>query len=305
MGIFGREKTEKELYDYYLAKFEKGVKCSVKFPDRSFHTLIVKLTNKGIEMGSTSPDILPWEEIREIKPSQENVKKISIHTRSSEEFVLVTSASIPNNVFSKILNDRIKYELTDRWCPYCMHNPPIIANYCDECGSELPKWSKIVLNEVKSCFDGTEMTVSVGTTGVVNRSIPETKGHSGLSGALIGGLLLGPIGAVAGAAATRNKQTVYKNEEKISFVENVKGFSFVKCSQEGIFIKELDITLPWKEMASCKAISNRNLTIEMISGYILMFNKNVQSIRNLYEIYSPDEMNRLKLFKSQINKDIV
>ena len=166
-----------------------------------------------------------WEEIRETKPIKENDRGIIIYTRSIGEFIITPRTSkISNDMLSNIFNHWVEYELADRFCPYCMHNPEFRAIYCDECGKKLPKWSRAVLTQIKSCFDGTEMNVSVGTSKVVKQTIPEKKGHSGIGGALAGGLLFGPVGAVAGAAATRNKQTVFKNEERLVLLKMLKVF---------------------------------------------------------------------------------
>ena len=53
-----------------------------------------------------------------------------------------------------------------------------------------------------------------------------------------------------------------------------------------------------------KASSPCNITIEMFSGYTFKFDKNVQAIRKLNELYSPDEISRLKAFKSNMNNGV-
>lgn len=112
--------------------------------------------------------------------------------------------------------------------------------------------------------------VSANRMALVDRIIEETKGKSKKKGvvgrAVVGGLLLGPLGALGGAATAGSKDNSKTTQKTVTKIESIDNGKMIFTNKRLIFIGNNVLYLPYNELLAVE-FSNRSNGQSLIVKY--------------------------------------
>ncbi|MEI6267225.1 MAG: PH domain-containing protein [bacterium] len=85
---------------------------------------------------------------------------------------------------------------------------------------------------------------------VIENTVSRSKKKGVITRAVVGGVLLGPLGAVGGAATAGNKGTSRTSQQTISKLEIIDNGSLVLTNKRIIFLGRSTLTLPYEKLLS-------------------------------------------------------
>ena len=123
---------------------------------------------------------------------------------------------------------------------------------------------------------------------VVQETVGKSKKKHPIRRAVVGGVLLGPLGAVGGAATAGSKQTSTTTERTVSTIEQVDSGQMILTDQRFIFLGNNDtvISLPYAEITATNI--NDNIVSVKYAGmlnreYYEVFGENANDIELYYK----------------------
>ena len=85
-------------------------------------------------------------------------------------------------------------------------------------------------------------------TTTVQRTVEKTKKKGGITRAVVGGALLGPVGAVVGATTAKSKGNAVGYSENVENLENIDEGVLLLTNQRLLFVGQEIISIPYDEL---------------------------------------------------------
>lgn len=89
-------------------------------------------------------------------------------------------------------------------------------------------------------------------TTTVQRTVEKTKRKGGITRAVVGGALLGPVGAVVGATTARSKGNSIGYTEDVESLNDIDQGIFVLTDQRMLFVGQEIVSIPYDELIGVK-----------------------------------------------------